>query len=98
MNCKANEKLVIETEETSALMAKLGVVPVKADNTRHDPVIHRWLKRFGRAGVPMYIVLPPCGSVKQAALLPEMLTPDILHEALNKAGPSRSCKRQTSGG
>jgi thiol:disulfide interchange protein DsbD len=97
MNCKANEKLVIETEETSELITRLGVVPLKADNTRGNPVIHRWLKRFGRAGVPMYIVLPPCGDIKQAALLPEILTSNILHEALNKAGPSRRCDRPKGG-
>ena len=91
MNCKANEKLVIETEATKALVDRLKVVTVKADNTRHDPVIQRWLKRFGRAGVPMYIILPACGAPKDTALLPEILTPDVLHQALIKAGASRGC-------
>ena len=91
MNCKANEKMVIETEATRALMDQLAVVPVKADNTRHDPVIQRWLKRYGRAGVPMYIVLPACGTIQQAEALPEILTPGILHQALKRAGASRKC-------
>ena len=93
MNCKANERLVIEIASTKKLMDELGVVPVKADNTRHDPVIQKWLKRYNRAGVPMYIVLPPCGDFKGARALPEILTESVLHEALKKAGPSRaSCK------
>ena len=91
MNCKANERLVIETEGTKAVMDKLKVVTVKADNTRHNPVIQRWLKRFGRAGVPMYIILPPCAPGKDAVLLPEILTPEVLHSALKKAGASRKC-------
>ena len=91
MNCKANERLVIETEGTKAVMDKLKVVTVKADNTRHNPVIQRWLKRFGRAGVPMYLVLPACGAAKDTVLLPEILTPEVLHKALNEAGPSRTC-------
>ncbi len=93
MNCKANERMVIETAPTKKLMDELAVVPVKADNTRHDPVIQKWLKRYNRAGVPMYIVLPPCGDIKRAQLLPEILTESVLHGALKKAGASRaSCK------
>jgi len=92
MNCKANERMVIETAGSKALMDELGVVPVKADNTRHDAVIHKWLKRHGRAGVPMYIILPPCGDIKETRLLPEILTSKILHEALKEAGSSKeSC-------
>ncbi len=90
MNCKANERMVIEIASTKKLMDELGVVPVKADNTRHDPVIQKWLKRYNRAGVPMYIVLPPCGDFKGARALPEILTESVLHEALKKAGPSRA--------
>ncbi len=92
MNCKANERMVIETKPTVALMDKLKVVPVKADNTRHDPVIQKWLKRYGRAGVPMYIVMPACKGIGDAELLPEILTSDILHEALKRAGASKACK------
>ncbi len=91
MNCKANERLVIETEATKKIVDELKIVTVKADNTRHDPVIQKWLKRFGRAGVPMYIILPPCGEGKDSVLLPEILTPEVLHSALKKAGASRKC-------
>ena len=95
MNCKANERMVIETASTKKLMDELGVVPVKADNTRPSPVIQKWLKRYQRAGVPMYIVLPPCGDIKQALLLPELLTNSLLHGALKKAGASRaSCPKK----
>ena len=31
-------------------MAKLGVVPIKADFTKPSDVISEWLQRFGKAG------------------------------------------------
>ena len=55
-------------------MAQCGVVPLKADWTRRDPVITEWLKRYGRAGVPFYLMIPPGGG--QPVPLPEVLTTD----------------------
>ncbi len=92
MNCKVNERLVIETSRTKRLLDELQVVAIKADHTRFDPVIQTWLKRWGRAGVPMYLVFPACAPDDRAALLPEILTPSRLHRALREAGPSKdSC-------
>lgn len=92
MNCKANERLVIETKKTKSIIDKLKIVPLKADNTRRDPLIQKWLKRYHRAGVPMYLVFPACSGEHETILLPEILTSSTLHKALEKAGPSRdSC-------
>jgi len=68
----------------------LKIVTVKADHTRFDPAIHKWLKRFGRAGVPMYLIFPACQDDSKAILLPEILTSGILHDGLKKAGASKS--------
>ncbi len=92
MNCKANERLVIETQKTKAIIDRLKIVSLKADNTRRDPVIQKWLKRYHRAGVPMYLIFPACAKDEKTILLPEILTPSILRDALEKAGPSKeSC-------
>lgn len=89
MNCKANEKLVIEKEATKAILDELGVATLKADHTRFNPEIHTWLKRHHRAGVPMYLLFPACQPDEGAVLLPEILTSSLLHGALVQAGPSR---------
>jgi thiol:disulfide interchange protein DsbD len=92
LNCRANEQLFIETRKTKSLFDAMGVVAVKAFLTRPDPVAQKWLKRFGRAGVPMYLILPACSDDSKSILLPEILTSDILHEAIKRAGPSKkSC-------
>jgi thiol:disulfide interchange protein DsbD len=75
---------VLETDAVRSEMKKLGVVPIKADYTRKNPLIHGWLQRYGKAGVPMYLVLP-ADSNKQPWTLPEALTTGIVVDALREA-------------
>lgn len=89
VNCKANEKLVLNTDAVRKVMRDLGVVPLKADYTSEDPEIKADLAKYGRSGVPMYLVVPahrPDGAV----VLPEILTPGIVVDALRAAGPSKA--------
>jgi thiol:disulfide interchange protein DsbD len=85
VSCKVNEHTVLESASVRDAMQRLSIVPLKADWTRKDDVIGGWLKRFGRAGVPMYLVIPPEG-VSKAVLLPEVITPDMVIQALETAG------------
>ncbi len=85
LTCKVNEKTVIEQPGTRAGMSALGVVPLKADWTRRDPTISAWLQRYGRAGVPFYLILPKDRS-KAAIPLGEVLTQQGLLDALKAAG------------
>lgn len=84
VSCKVNEATVLETATVRDAMAKHGVVPLEADFTRKDPVIGEWLTQFERAGVPMYLVVPRRG-LEGAVLLPEVITPGMVVEALEAA-------------
>ena len=64
--------------------AKDGIVPMKADWTNANPEITAALKKFGRVGVPFY-VLYPRGKADQPIILPEILTQSIVLDALSKA-------------
>ena len=79
LTCKVNEKTILETQAVREAMASHGVVPLKADWTRQDPYISEWLSRFGRAGVPFYVVIPPSGEPQP---LPDVLTTDRVVAAL----------------
>lgn len=87
-SCKANKKTSLEVEQTVKVMRDLGVIPYEADYTSKKPQITEDLKRFGRAGVPMYLVYKP-GDARTPEVLPELLTPGIVIEALKRAGPSK---------
>jgi thiol:disulfide interchange protein len=84
LSCKANEKTVLESETVRMAMKEHGIVPLKADWTRRDPVITEWLQRFGKAGVPFYLMLPADGS-KAPIPLPEVITPGIVIDGFKAA-------------
>jgi len=84
LSCKANEKTVLESAGVRQAMADNGVIPLKADWTRRDPVITEWLQRYGKAGVPFYLMLPRDKS-RPAIALPEIITPGIVIDAFKEA-------------
>ena len=86
--------MALEVASVREEMKKLGVVPIKADYIRRSELITEWLARYGRGGVPMYVVLP-ADPDKKPWVLPEVLTPGIVIDALRQAAaaPADSGKR-----
>jgi thiol:disulfide interchange protein/DsbC/DsbD-like thiol-disulfide interchange protein len=83
ITCKFNERTAINTPAVRALLAEKNIVPIKADWTNANPEITAALKRFGRVGVPLY-VLYPATDTANPIVLPELLTESILLDALKK--------------
>ena len=86
LTCQVNERTVLSTDEVRQTMQHLGVVPLVADWTRRDPEITQWLARYGRAGVPFYLVIP-VDKDAQPIPLPEVITPSMVVDALERAAP-----------
>jgi thiol:disulfide interchange protein DsbD len=84
LNCKYNEKFVLETDPVRAALKAKNVLPLKADWTNADPTITAILRKHGRVGVPVYLLYP--GGNAEPVLLPEILTQSGLLEALGKIG------------
>ena len=84
ISCKFNERTAIDVPAVREALAKDGIVPMKADWTNANPEITAALKTFGRVGVPFYVLYPRGGS-NQPIILPEILTQNIVLEALSKA-------------
>ncbi len=84
ISCKFNERTAIDVPAVRQAFAKDGIVAMKADWTNANPEITAALKKFGRVGVPFY-VLYPRGRPDQPIILPELLTEKIVLEALSKA-------------
>lgn len=83
-NCRSNKKFAIDIPSVRGRMGQLNVVALRADYTDRDPRITEELKRYGRAGVPLVLVFP-ADPTRPALVLPELLTPGIVLEALNQA-------------
>ncbi len=88
LTCKSNEKLFLNTPEVKEKFRELKVDTIKADWTTQDPDITKILNRFGRSGVPLYVVIP-AGRPKERIVLPEVINQGLVLETLSKAGPSK---------
>lgn len=83
LTCQVNERVALSPERVVNKFKELNIAPLKADWTSRDPKITEALQRFGRNGVPFY-VLYPADIKKDPVFLPEILTPDIVLDAVEK--------------
>ena len=81
VTCQANKLAALNRDEVQAKFRELGYVLLVGDWTNRDPAITEVLAQFGRSGVPLYLVYRSDGRVE---VLPELLTPGIVIEALEK--------------
>jgi thiol:disulfide interchange protein/DsbC/DsbD-like thiol-disulfide interchange protein len=84
ITCKVNESVVFEDERVKSELGRLDVATFKADWTLYDDDIRQILANFGKAGVPMYLLYRP-GSPGDPRVLPELLTVDLVIDALREA-------------
>jgi len=83
LTCKVNEAAVLDREPVASRLFGRGVVAMRGDWTRPDPVLTRYLQSFGRYGVPFDAVYGP--SRPDGEKLPELLTAGAVEKALDRA-------------
>lgn len=83
LTCKFNEANVLESNAVREAFQRHAIVKLKADWTSGDPVITKLLQRFGRPGVPLYVLYP--GKSEEPIVFPELLTKGIILEKLETA-------------
>jgi thiol:disulfide interchange protein len=82
LSCQVNERVALSQLEVERAFQERNVVLMKADWTQHDDAITQALTKLDRSGVPAYALYTPGQSSPQ--MLPEVLTPGILTDALAK--------------
>ena len=83
LTCKVNEKTVLSDPEVISRIKESGIVPIRADWTNRNPEITSLLSKFGRSGVPLYVVFPQ-GKPREPIVLPEVITKSILLDAVGR--------------
>jgi thiol:disulfide interchange protein len=83
VTCQVNERVVFSTDEVARAFKTAGAVYLVADWTRRDGAIAQALAEQGRIGVPLYLVYGADGG--QPTVLPQLLTPSVVAEALGRA-------------
>ena len=91
LTCQVNKTTTLSTDAVADAFARAGVARVRADWTNRNPDITAALDRFGRSGVPFYVLYP--GGDADPILLPEVLTPDLVLDALASLPPPTTASR-----
>ncbi len=88
LSCQVNERVVLERPEVLSKLQDGKIALLRADWTRHDESIARALAGLGRSGVPTYALYPGTAGAR-AKVLPEVLTPGIILDAVKElpSGP-----------
>jgi thiol:disulfide interchange protein DsbD len=82
LSCQVNERVALNRPEVQQAFQSANVALLRADWTRHDEAITQALAALGRSGVPAYALYVP--GETRPHLLPEVLTPAIVINALPK--------------
>jgi len=80
LTCQVNKKRAYN-DEVIKQFSKLGVITLKADKTKPNEDIDKALEGYGRSAIPVNVLLIPG---KEPIILPELLNPGDVLEALEK--------------
>ena len=84
--CRVNMASSIDIPSVREKFKSSGIVTLLGDYTHFPDDITDELRRFNQAGVPLVLVYPADAS-QPPQVLPPLLTPGIVLDALNKASP-----------
>mgnify|MGYP002716871524 CR=1 FL=1 len=84
ISCLVNERVALSDESVKDAFEKEGIVYLKGDWTNRDQSITRFLQKFNRSGVPLYVFYP-AGKPEQPMELPQILTPSMVITAVTQA-------------
>ncbi len=81
LSCQVNDRITFHSDDVIEAFRKSGIKAIKVDWTNRDEKITRALAAFGRNSVPLYVYYP-AGKDSKPQLLPELITPGIVLDAL----------------
>ena len=81
ITCKVNERVALSGDSFAQLLSRHDVAYLQGDWTNRNPEITRFLERFGRLGVPLYVIFPAAGG--DPLVLPQILKPGAVGDALS---------------
>ena len=84
LTCQVNKKIAIEIPSVEKRLDEINAVELVGDYTHLPDNITRELNRYDRAGVPLVLVYPKNPDA-QPIVLPQVLTPRIVLDALDRA-------------
>ena len=84
LTCQVNKRTSIEIPSVAAKIKELNAIALLADYTHFPDSITSELNHFNRAGVPLVLIYPKSPTAN-AIVLPDVLTPNTILDALDRA-------------
>ncbi len=81
LSCQVNDRITFHSDNVIKAFRESGIKAIKVDWTNRDEKVTRALASFGRNSVPLYVYYPT-GKDSKPQLLPELITPGIVLDAL----------------
>lgn len=78
ISCKANERVALKSKRVQRYFEENEFAVLVGDWTSKSADIKRELEKHDRAGVPLYLYYKPGGNINKPAILPAILTPNIV--------------------
>ena len=88
ITCQVNERTSLSTAAVKQALASTNTIYMVADSTKFNADIDDAMTAFGQGGLPLYVVYPADGSTPK--VLPQVLTPTIVVDALNQASGKKA--------
>lgn len=88
ITCQVNERTSLSTQAVKDALAKTGTLYMVADSTKFNADIDDALNELGQGSLPLYVVYPADGSPPK--ILPQILTPSIVVNALDQASGKKT--------
>ena len=84
LTCQVNDRVVFHSPEVEQRLNRSDIALLRADWTSYDPVITEWLAKFGRSGIPFYVIYTPAQGSTPTTLPDGLLTPSAFLRSLDK--------------
>ncbi len=82
LTCQVNDRVVFHSPEVEQRLNRSDIALLRADWTSYDPIITNWLAKFGRSGIPFYLIYAP--KQTDPVVLPDgILTPSMFLQNLD---------------
>lgn len=90
ITCQVNERTTLSTQAVKQAFTETGALYMVADSTKFNADIDEALNNLGQGSLPLYVLYPADGSAPE--ILPQVLTPSIVINALTKASATTDVK------
>ena len=83
LTCQVNDRVVFHSPQVEKRLNQSDIALLRADWTSYDPTITAWLAKFGRSGIPFYVIYGAQANSAPVTLPDGILTPSAFLQTLS---------------